>query len=163
MAIDLSRVRDTSATARRFENIKTIISTLRQCEMTRVDIQALLHFSPSGARKYVRELVNAGVMVVSHIEPVPRASNKARDGQVHHFKLTDDEEIIANVLALVVKESNNKTKEEKPKERVLSGDPTRHFHIVSDDTYYAVKVPHKRIPAPDPVLAHLFGRAQVEA
>ena len=162
MAIDLSRVRDTSATARRFENIKTIISTLRERTLTRVDVQALLAFSPSGSRKYVRELVSAGVMVIAHTEEVARISNKGHIQLDHHFKLTDDEEIIANVLALVVKESNNKTKEEKPKERVLTGDPSRHFHIISDDTYYAVKVPHKRIPAPDPVLAHLFGLAQVE-
>jgi hypothetical protein len=165
MAIDLSRVRDTSATARRFENIHAIINKLREGEMTRVDIQALLKFSPSGARKYCREMISAGVMVISHIEEIKQHAVRGKDQQVQHFRLTDDEEIIANVLALIVKESNNKEKVDKPKERVTTGDTSRHFHIMSDDTYYAVKVPHKKIPAHTELMAAFYGMgsAQVEA
>jgi hypothetical protein len=162
MAIDLSRVRDTAATARRFENINAIISTLRQCEMTREHIQTLLKFSPSGARKYVRELVNAGVMVVSHLEHVPRISNKGQAQQIHWFKLTDNEDIIDNVLAVILRKEKEKVPRE-PAPRVLTGDPSRHFHIMADDTHYPVRVQHKKIPAPDPLLAAFFGRAQVEA
>lgn len=164
MAIDMGRVRDTSATARRADNIRSIIDTLRQVEMTRVDIQTLLKMSPSGGRKYTRELLESGVMMVAHTEVAPTPSAKGHDQRIDYFKLTEDEDLIDKLLAAIVQSRAKKAeKSGPPKTRVLTGDPTRHFHVLADDVHYQVKVPHKKIPAPDPLLAHFFGRAQVEA
>ena len=58
----IERVRSTSATLRRIENMQKLIAELQQHEMLADEIAWFLKFSPSGARKYIRDLRDAGVI-----------------------------------------------------------------------------------------------------
>ena len=52
----IERVRSTSATQRRIENMQKLIGELSTHEMLADEIAWFLKFSPSGARKYIRDL-----------------------------------------------------------------------------------------------------------
>ena len=52
----IERVRSTSATLRRIENMQKLIGELSLHEMLADEIAWFLKFSPSGARKYIRDL-----------------------------------------------------------------------------------------------------------
>ena len=58
----IERVRSTSATQRRIENMQKLIGELSTHEMLADEIAWFLKFSPSGARKYIRDLREAGVI-----------------------------------------------------------------------------------------------------
>jgi hypothetical protein len=58
----IERVRSTSATLRRIENMQKLIGELSLHEMLADEIAWFLKFSPSGARKYIRDLREAGVI-----------------------------------------------------------------------------------------------------
>src|SRR5262249_45278320 len=58
----IERVRSTSATLRRIENMQKLIGELAMHEMLADEIAWFLKFSPSGARKYIRDLREAGVI-----------------------------------------------------------------------------------------------------
>jgi hypothetical protein len=58
----IERVRSTSATMRRIENMQKLIGELQLHEMLADEIAWFLKFSPSGARKYIRDLREAGVI-----------------------------------------------------------------------------------------------------
>lgn len=58
----IERVRSTSATLRRIENMQKLIGELQLHEMLADEIAWFLKFSPSGARKYIRDLREAGVI-----------------------------------------------------------------------------------------------------
>lgn len=158
MTIDMSRVRDTTATARRADHIRNIIARMRNSELTFADIQQILCMSPSGARKYVRELLSAEVIVIDRSEHIRRIAGKGSEQMIHYYKLTDDESKIDKLLAALSAPRAEKKKEEEPRKRVLTGDPSRHFHIMEDDTHYPVKT-QRKVPAPDPLLAAFFGMA----
>ena len=53
----IERVRSTSATLRRIENMQKLIGELSMHEMLADEIAWFLKFSPSGARKYIRDEV----------------------------------------------------------------------------------------------------------
>lgn len=163
MAIDMSRVRDTIATARRANYIRSIVERLRGGELSTSDIREILSMSPSGTRKYVRELLGAEVMVISRTEHIRRIAGRGSEQTLNHYKLTDDESKIEALMALLSKARDYKKKAEEPKKRVLTGDPSRHFHIMEDDTHYPVKVQRPVTPAPDPLLAQFFGFAGTQA
>ena len=55
----IERVRSTSATLRRIENMQKLIGELQLHEMLADEIAWFLKFSPSGARKYIRDLREA--------------------------------------------------------------------------------------------------------
>ena len=58
----IERIRSTSATQRRIENMQKLINELSTHEMLADEIAWFLKFSPSGARKYIRDLREAGVI-----------------------------------------------------------------------------------------------------
>ena len=65
----IERVRSTSATQRRIENMQKLIGELANHEMLADEIAWFLKFSPSGARKYIRDLRDAGQLPVILREP----------------------------------------------------------------------------------------------
>jgi hypothetical protein len=77
----IERVRSTSATQRRIENMQKLIGELATHEMLADEIAWFLKFSPSGARKYIRDLRDAGVIELASCSPSARAPLPARNGR----------------------------------------------------------------------------------
>jgi hypothetical protein len=131
----IERVRSTSATLRRIENMQKLIAELTQHEMLADEIAWFLKFSPSGARKYIRDLREAGVIELSrYVEGTATYLGKAV------YQLTPDPERIAAFLAAIAqpKREGAPPRKERPglREQAMAGSG-RHFHILADDTHYA--------------------------
>jgi hypothetical protein len=134
----IERVRSTSATLRRIENMQKLIAELTQHEMLADEIAWFLKFSPSGARKYIRDLREAGVIELSrYVEGTATYLGKAV------YQLTPDPERIAAFLAAIAqpKREGAPPRKERPglREQAMAGSG-RHFHILADDTHYAIRV-----------------------
>ncbi|CAN7458053.1 winged helix-turn-helix domain-containing protein [Pseudoduganella sp. LjRoot289] len=150
----IERVRSTSATLRRIENMQKLIAELQQHEMLADEIAWFLKFSPSGARKYIRDLRDAGVIELArYIEGTATYLGKAV------YQLTPDPERVKMFLAAIVqpKREGAPPRKERPslREQAMAG-AGRHFHILADDTHYAIRVNRGPVTR-DPLVAALFG------
>jgi DNA-binding Lrp family transcriptional regulator len=152
----IERVRSTSATQRRIENMQKLIGELAQHEMLADEIAWFLKFSPSGARKYIRDLRDAGVIELArYIEGTATYLGKAV------YQISPDPERVKAFLAAIVqpKREGVAPRKERPglREQNMAG-TGRHFHILADDTHYAIRM--NRTPVTrDPLVAALFGAA----
>jgi DNA-binding Lrp family transcriptional regulator len=152
----IERVRSTSATLRRIENMQKLIGELSMHEMLADEIAWFLKFSPSGARKYIRDLREAGVIELArYVEGTATYLGKAV------YQLTPDPERIAAFLAAIAqpKREGAPPRKERPglREQAMAGSG-RHFHILADDTHYAIRVNRGPVMR-DPLVAALFGSA----
>lgn len=152
----IERTRSTSATKRRIENFQRLINELANHEMLADDIAWFLKFSPSGARKYIRELREAGVIELTrYVEGTASYLGKAV------YKISSDSERPKAFLAAICETeptgANSHKKRSRLREECLESDG-RHFHFLADDTHLTVGV--NRCPvARDPLVAALFGPA----
>jgi DNA-binding Lrp family transcriptional regulator len=152
----IERVRSTSATQRRIENMQKLIGELATHEMLADEIAWFLKFSPSGARKYIRDLRDAGVIELArYIEGTATYLGKAV------YQISPDPERVKAFLAAIVqpKREGAPVRKERPglREQNMAG-TGRHFHILADDTHYAIRM--NRTPVSrDPLVAALFGAA----
>ncbi|MES2296012.1 MAG: winged helix-turn-helix domain-containing protein [Pseudomonadota bacterium] len=152
----IERVRSTSATQRRIENMQKLVGELAQHEMLADEIAWFLKFSPSGARKYIRDLRDAGVIELArYIEGTATYLGKAV------YQISPDPERVKAFLSAIVqpKREGVPPRKERPglRDQNLAG-TGRHFHILADDTHYAIRM--NRAPvARDPLVAALFGAA----
>jgi hypothetical protein len=152
----IERVRSTSATLRRIENMQKLIGELALHEMLADEIAWFLKFSPSGARKYIRDLREAGVIELArYIEGTATYLGKAV------YQLTPDPERVQAFLAAIVqpKREGAAPRKERPslRDQNMAGSG-RHFHILADDTHYAIRVNRGPVTR-DPLVAALFGSA----
>ncbi len=152
----IERVRSTSATLRRIENMQKLIMELSTHEMLADEIAWFLKFSPSGARKYIRDLRDAGVIELArYIEGTATYLGKAV------YQISPDPERVKAFLAAIVqpKRDGVPPRKERPglRDQSLAG-TGRHFHILADDTHYAIRVNRNPV-ARDPLVAALFGAA----
>lgn len=152
----IERVRSTSATLRRIENMQKLIGELSVHEMLADEIAWFLKFSPSGARKYIRDLRDAGVIELArYIEGTATYLGKAV------YQLTPDPERVRAFLSAIVqpKREGVAPRKERPglREQSMAGNG-RHFHILADDTHYAIRVNRGPVMR-DPLVAALFGSA----
>jgi DNA-binding Lrp family transcriptional regulator len=152
----IERVRSTSATQRRIENMQKLIGELSTHEMLADEIAWFLKFSPSGARKYIRDLREAGVIELArYIEGTATYLGKAV------YQISPDPERVKAFLAAIVqpKREGVPPRKERPglREQNMAG-TGRHFHILADDTHYAIRVNRNPV-ARDPLVAALFGAA----
>jgi hypothetical protein len=93
----IERVRSTSATQRRIENMQKLIGELSTHEMLADEIAWFLKFSPSGARKYIRDLREAGVIELArYIEGTATYLGKAV------YQISPDPERVKAFLAAIV-------------------------------------------------------------
>ena len=150
----IERVRSTSATLRRIENMQKLIGELSMHEMLADEIAWFLKFSPSGARKYIRDLREAGVIELArYIEGTATYLGKAV------YQITPDPERVRAFLAAIVqpKREGAPPRKERPgaRELAMAGNG-RHFHILADDTHYAIRVNRGPVMR-DPLVAALFG------
>lgn len=152
----IERVRSTSATQRRIENMQKLIGELSTHEMLADEIAWFLKFSPSGARKYIRDLREAGVIELArYIEGTATYLGKAV------YQISPDPDRVKAFLAAIVqpKREGAAPRKERPglREQSMAGNG-RHFHILADDTHYAIRVNRSPVSR-DPLVAALFGAA----
>jgi hypothetical protein len=150
------RVRQTTATRRRADNLRKIINALRAGDMLADDIHHLLGFSPSGGRKYIAELRSAEMLDIVRYEEKFRSPVGTAV-----FGLTKNEEIIAAFLA-VIQEPSGAQPTERPKKQRVDAGIGRNIHIMGDDTHQVVRVPRLKIPEHTELMARLFGLAVPE-
>lgn len=128
-------------------NIRRIIDALRIEPMMRHQLRALLAMSPSGARKYIKSLKVAGIMEISRYV----GGNNYYLGEPEYV-LSEDADLVARFLvdldtAPTSSRAGTKVKQDLDATHRAAG---RHFHILSDDEHYPVRV-SKAPPAPDPL------------
>ena len=149
--------RPLSGTARRIQSMHKLVSELSAHEMCADEIATALKYTASGARKYIRSLREAGVIELDrHIK------GTATYLGMPVYRLTLDQECIRDFLATldapklsggVVQKKNRLALPEK-----MTEERGRHFHIMADDTYYAIRVSRETAQR-DPLVAALFGSA----
>lgn len=152
----IERVRSTSATQRRIENMQKLINELMDHEMLADEIAWFLKFSPSGARKYIRDLREAGVIELArYVEGTATYLGKAV------YQISPDPERVKSFLAAIAqpKREGAPPRKERPglREQAMAG-TGRHFHILADDTHYAIRVNRNPVGR-DPLVTALFGPA----
>ena len=152
----IERVRSTSATQRRIENMQKLINELMDHEMLADEIAWFLKFSPSGARKYIRDLREAGVIELArYVEGTATYLGKAV------YQISPDPERVQAFLAAIAqpKREGAPPRKERPglREQAMAG-AGRHFHILADDTHYAIRVNRNPVSR-DPLVTALFGPA----
>jgi hypothetical protein len=130
----------------RIAKIKQLIAALSLHEMRRDEIETLLEFSPSGSRKYVVDLGNAHIIELARFEDV-------KPGRMGHpvYRLTADADLAREFLAdldLSTIVPRRKPLPRKQSDVMLCG-PSRRFHLMQDDTHFAVRVSGLAV-SPDP-------------
>lgn len=143
-------------TAQKLKSMTELVKELSKHEMGGDDIQALLKFSASGTRKYVRELRNAGVIELArYVDGTATYLGKPV------YQLTADPELVSGFLAAIIEPKtpvDTAKRYEAQLDKTIAQDPSRRFHIMSDDTPYAIRVSRAPV-ARDPLVAALFGAA----
>jgi DNA-binding transcriptional ArsR family regulator len=147
------RIRHTVATQRRLDNLRLLVEALGQREMLADEICDLLKFSPSGARKYIRDLREDGV-----IELARYVDGTATYIGLAVYTLTPDQERVRAFLAGLDQPRAPAPPNAKHRDRFAAAGAGRHFHIIADDTHYAVRVSRVQVFR-DPLVAALFGPA----
>jgi predicted transcriptional regulator len=145
------RIRSTPATRRRDDNVRAIITALRERHLMRDEIAALINMGRSGANKYVAMLREAGVIEIErYVAKTVWATGKPV------YRLNPDTALVDGYLRSLDTGTVSVTKP------VREIDHTRHVHLTSDDCNYHIKLASVRIPPPDPLLAAFFGLAKPE-
>lgn len=146
-----------SGTARHIQNMRKLVSELPAHEMRADEIATALKYTASGASKYIWSLREAGV-----IELDRHINGMTTNPGMPVYRLTLDQEYVRIFLAAldvpklsgeVVQNKNRLALPEK-----MTKEHGRQFHIMADDTYYAMRVSRKATRR-DPLVAALFGSA----
>ncbi|MES3022717.1 MAG: ArsR family transcriptional regulator [Pseudomonadota bacterium] len=153
LTTSLTRVRCTAATMRRAENMRKIIGRLRLGETMGYEINELLGFSPSGARKYMADLSRAEAMIVTRF--IECQSKK--EGIPVYVLNPDEDKVKAFIDTLHV--MGVRPKPGQKREQTIDAGPGRHIHVMADDIEHHVRVPRLVIPRHTELLAFFFGLA----
>jgi hypothetical protein len=144
-----ARVRTTSATERRTDNLRRIIDRLTLGECQRHEIEEMLAMSPSGSRKYIASLLDANVMYI--------ARREEKKGYIHFrdhaegaavYALNPDTEVVDAFLAAL--ELGPRVANKFVGAVCIDPDAPKQT---------SVAVWRCKIPEPDPLLAAFFGFA----
>lgn len=153
---DLNRVRNTTATRRRAENMRGLIAQLRDGPMDTYAVSTFLSYSVSGARKYLNDMLHVGVLV-----------GEQRENDTYYYYLTDDESKIEDFLESLRMFVMPKIvpAEDRPKTRKqLSSEDGRNIHLLTDDVTFRVSAaPNAGEGKRDPLVAALFGSPKAPA
>ena len=143
------RARCTTATRRRSDMMRLLVEQLQQCEMRRWEIQELMTMSPSGVRKYIRELIDFGIIAVDRYEEVHEKSVGVAVFRINRCPAT----VAKFVASLGNKDTNSVAKRAKHVE-----DPSRRFHLMGDPVPVAVRMRKRPVMADPLALSHDFFR-----
>jgi len=145
------------STLRRIEKLQALVAELTVREL---DVHAAAHFlqcSPSSARNYILELCDAAIAM-----PPPGAGECAADGQTYHLNALADGEQIRHYLAQLAAPRLRGSAASKGRRPSGLRCGERYFHIIADDTQFALQpsiAPVQR----DPLVAALFGAVAAPA
>ncbi len=146
----IARTRTTAATQRRIANMHILLAALSTRDMMRDEFCELLHFSPSGARKYIRELREAGVIEVArYVDP-----------SAHNFGMPVYRLVSGTADAFLAETCEVKKAPAVKRRETVATDPSRHMHIMGDDVFYSARSP-RVVVARDPLIEAFFGPAKV--
>jgi hypothetical protein len=143
------------ATQQRIDRLAILVDEFRRRDLTITQVADFLSLSHAGARKYVRELADWSLVTIF-------SYTFGSVGQrAPQFRLTGTSEQVAEFFAAV-----NAQEWAPPKQkgsisllRQCQADPSRHLHLLCDDTPYT-PVLHRFKPFRDGLVAALFGPAQ---
>lgn len=151
----IARVRNTTATRRRNEQMRKLVAEYHIREMSSEEVAEFLKFSPSGARKYVNDLLKRHIIEVKRTEGTV---GKKSLGHSIYGLAENSEELVKELLEELEAGPISNMKYVKPKQ-VPTVDHTRHLHIMRDDMTFHSKV-EPIIVQRDPLVAALFGPAK---
>jgi hypothetical protein len=142
-------------TAARVENLRNLVNALLAGDMLRDEIGELLQVGPSGVRKYLADL-GEKVTVARYVDgtptfigfPVYRLAISAENAQ-------------AWLASMAAEAPARATPGPKSAQSIAARDPSRHFHILEDDTHYAVRV-SRNAPKRDFLVTAFFGAGRHE-
>lgn len=124
----------------RIDNTVRLIAEFRTREMTRRDVMALFTFSENGAGRYLREMLEGGIIEIARFD-----NPGARTPGHPVYVLTADDEAIAAFMAATSIQTGTKCATQKAK-----SDKRRTLHVMHDDAYFQVKM-HRAPVAADPL------------
>lgn len=137
-----TQIRCTSKTRLRAANMKRLIDELRIRLLSSMDIQIFLEFSGSGVRRYIEDLKARLIIEVAWSKPT-------KTGIVlsPKYRLCTDPDLEMRIEQYFSKLAQPEaiSAEEREQQRIhrkkekLEADPTRHFHLMSDDMPFQVK------------------------
>lgn len=155
------RERSTSATATRLNNLAWLVKEFRKKELSTIEVEKLFGFSTSGARKYIRDLLNA--KVIEFTRYAGSGVNEKKAGSAV-FAITKDDGIVAQFLNAIENEKKAPARpSSNPKEALVRdrryGD--RMVQLSSEDRLMSLsRPPQVIVPRRDPLVAALFGSPQ---
>lgn len=140
-----TRLHATCATERRIDATTRLVRRLMEAPMDQHEIATFLGFSPSGARKYSRELILAGVAAMSY---VGRARSRL-------YSITDPALAEAWLVRLAMTERARPRGSHAPGARLRA--IADGVHLMADDAPFSVKRAYTGPAWREPLVAALFG------
>lgn len=139
----------------RIENMRNLVDYMRGRETTMDDVARKLKFTDTGARKYIAQLLEVGI-----VEIVRGTGDTSTKSAAILYRVTDsDERIEAGLTQIANKVSRATTKSAATVATRLGRDAAgnrRQFHILDDDEPFALHI-SRHVPQRDPLVAALFG------
>ncbi|WP_338844478.1 ArsR family transcriptional regulator [Massilia sp. W12] len=155
---------NTSVAARRIQNLLNLIEHFQTHEMILDEVAEFLGFTRSGAQKYVQTLRDAGVIELArHIE-----GNGTSQGKAVYRIGRDPEKIneFRTGLTQPKKAGAGQNRRKAGAEHGMHGVPMagegRQFHILADDTHYAIRL-HRAPVQRDPLVEAFFGAPKTKS
>lgn len=136
-----------SHTAARVEKIRQMVTALQQGPMSRDEIGDMLELSAPGVRKYLADLK----AIIERFYTAGRAMCRL---------VASPAKVTAYLADLDARSVARPVPPPYTPQWIAARDPRRHFHILSDDAHYPVRV-SRAAPARDPMVAAFFGPAPV--
>jgi hypothetical protein len=130
-------------TAARIERLRMLITTLQVRQLLRDELGDILKVGPSGVRKYLKDLRGKVELTIDAGNMVCRLVMSAEESRVY-------------LATLATQIPVRQAAAPRSAFRHAAQDPARHFHILADDTHYAIRVSRAPIVR-DPWVAALFG------
>ncbi|MEH6434321.1 ArsR family transcriptional regulator [Massilia sp. DD77] len=142
-------------TAARVERLRLLITTLQVRQLMRDEIGEILQVGPSGVRKYLKDL-GSMIAIARYVDGTPTY----RGDPVYCLAMTSEQihAYLANLDAAPAARPGSQSMSALSRAAL---DPSRHFHIMKDDTHYAIRLSRAPIVR-DPLVAALFGPRSVE-
>lgn len=124
----------------RIENTKRLIAEFRTRELTRKDVMAFFEFSKNGAGRYVKDLLEGGIIEIARLT----APTTYSPGLPVYWQTADDATIAAFMVSISIPTGNI------VKAKKVKVDTSRNLHVMHDDAYFKVKM-HRAPVAADPL------------
>ena len=139
----------TAAGKRRMESIHELVKELAKGPMRRDKISEFLKVGPTYGRGLTLQMERDGLIIGTKFSPNIQCN----------YSLNPNAAFVAQILAFrYTPPSEQKNAAGIKTGRIVVETPVSHIYVMAEDEKAHVKT-NIRIPAPDPLLAHLFGRA----